>query len=165
MEEESNTDDPDILPAIGVLADLDEPIRRSLSEAGEFVTLAEGKYLAVQGKVPAVLAFVIKGSVSVKSHAHGDTVELAKLGPGESVGEMSAIDPRPASANVRTNEETRLWQISPAEFDKFLEADLASGYAIMKALAKELCRRIRSDTERSLREADRRHTDSFTADY
>jgi len=101
----------------------------------------------------------------VKSHAHGDTVELATLGPGESVGEMSTIDPRPASANVRTSEVTRVWQISAAAFDRFLESDKAAGYAIMKALARELCGRIRRDTERSLRDADRRHSEGFNADY
>ena len=78
---------------------------------------------------------------------------------------MASIDPRPASANVRTNEETRVWQISPPDFDAFLEADCTIGYKIMKALAKELCGRIRRDTERSLRDAEQRHTDSFNSDY
>ena len=162
---DSGNDPEEILPAIGVLADLDEDIRRQLAAAGEFVTLGEGKYLALQGKHPVTLSFILSGSVSVKSHAHGDTVELAILGPGESVGEMHSIDPRPASANVRTREETRVWQISPEAFDQFLEADKSIGYAIMKALAKELCRRIRCDTERSLREEDRRHSEGFTSDY
>ena len=154
-----------ILPAVGVLAHVDEPIRRHLTAAGKFVTLPAGKYLAIQGELPPMLSFILSGSVSVKSHAHGDTVELATLGPGDSVGEMSTIDPRPASANVRTSEETRVWQISPANFDRFLELDKAAGYAIMKALARELCGRIRRDTERSLRDADRRHSEGFSADY
>ena len=161
----SDSQPGEILPPIGVLAELDEDTRRKLTAAGEFVTLPEGKYLAIQGDKPAKLSFILSGSVRVKSHAHGDTVELATLGPGESVGEMSTIDPRPASANVRTSEETRVWQISPSDFDQFLEADKSIGYAIMKALAKELCYRIRRDTERSLREADQRHDESFRADY
>ena len=163
MEEESHRNE--ILPALGVLASLDEDIRARLGAAGEFVTLPEGKYLSIQGEHPKLLSFILSGSVSVKSHAHGDTVHLAKLGAGESIGEMATIDPRPASANVRTNEETRVWQISPPDFDAFLEADTAVGYKIMKALAKELCGRIRRDTERSLRDAEQRHTDSFNSDY
>jgi CRP-like cAMP-binding protein len=155
----------DLLPAIGFLAELDGHVRRRLTAAGEFVTLPEGKYLAIQGQLPVALSLILSGSVSVKSHAHGDTVDLAKLGAGASVGEMATIDPHPASANVRTNEETRVWQISSEEFDQFLEADTAIGYVVMKALAQELCRRIRCDTERSLREADQRHIDSFRADY
>lgn len=161
----SDSGTEEILPAIGVLAEVDEEIRRQLTAAGTFTTLPEGKYLAIQGKHPVTLSFILSGSVSVKSHAHGDTVELARLGAGESIGEMSSIDPRPASANVRTSEETRVWQISPEKFDEFLESDKTAGYAIMKALAKELCGRIRSDTERSLREADRRHSEGFSADY
>ena len=51
---------------------------------------------------------------------------------------MATIDPRPASANVRTSEETRVWQISSSDFDAFLESDPAIGYRIMKALAKEI---------------------------
>ncbi|MGI9244533.1 MAG: Crp/Fnr family transcriptional regulator [Verrucomicrobiales bacterium] len=163
MQDESQPHE--ILPAGGVLADLDETIRHRLTAAGEFLTLPEGKYLAIQGQLPETLSFILSGSVSVKSHAHGDTVELAKLGAGESIGEMATIDPRPASASVRTNEETQVWQISRQDFDAFLESDTAAGYLIMKALAKELCGRIRRDTERSLREADQRHTDSYRADY
>jgi CRP-like cAMP-binding protein len=162
---EQANDPAEILPAIGVLSELDEQIRRRLTAAGEFVTLPEGKYLAIQGNHLETLSFILSGSVSVKSHAHGDTVELAKLGAGASVGEMGIIDPRPASANVRTSEETRVWQIAYADFDAFLESDYETGYVIIKALAKELCGRIRRDTERSLREADQRHSDSFRADY
>jgi CRP-like cAMP-binding protein len=163
MEEHSHPHE--ILPPLGVMAHLDETIRSSLSSAGEFITLPEGKYLAIQGKQPKMLFFILSGSVSVKSHAHGDTVDLARLGAGESIGEMATIDPRPASANVRTNEETRVWQISTKDFDDFLESDPAAGYAIMKGLARVLCGRIRRDTERSLRDAGQRHSDSFSADY
>lgn len=155
----------EILPAIGVLADLSEDIRRKLTSVGNFVTLPEGKYLAIQGEHPVTLSFILSGEVSVKSHAHGDTVELARLGAGQSVGEMATIDPRPASASVRTSKETRVWQMSPTDFDAFLGSDTAIGYAVMKALARELCGRIRSDTERSLREADQRHSESFRSDY
>ena len=35
----------------------------------------------------------------------------------------------------------------------------------MRALAKELCQRIRRDTERSLRDANRQHDASYDADY
>jgi CRP-like cAMP-binding protein len=159
------SEEEEILPAFGVLAELNEEIRRKLTRAGEFLTLPEGKYLVIQGKRPDTLSFILAGSVSVKSHAHGDTVELARLGAGESVGEMATIDPRPASANVRTSVETRIWQISSTDFDTFLESDPAVGYQIVKALAKELCGRIRRDTERSLREADQRHLDGYCADY
>ncbi len=161
----SDQETEEILPAIGILTELDESIRRKLAAAGKFITLPEGKYLALQGEFPANLSFVLSGSVTVKSHAHGDTVQLATLGPGESVGEMSSIDPRPASANVRTSEETRVWQITPQDFDEFLEADKEIGYVIIKALARALVKRIRCDTERSLREEDRRHTEGFGADY
>jgi len=155
----------ELLPAIGVLAEIEKATRARLTAAGKFVTFPPGTYLAVQGEHPVMLSFILNGSVSVKGHARGDTVELASLGPGESVGEMATIDPRPASANVRTNEEAKLWQISSADFDAFLEADYQTGYIVMKALAQELCHRIRSDTERSLREADKRHSEGFGSDY
>ena len=60
----SDQDTQEILPAIGVLAELDEPIRRKLTAAGKFVTLPEGKYLAIQGEFPAHLSFILSGSVT-----------------------------------------------------------------------------------------------------
>lgn len=161
----SDPQNEETLPAVGVLSDLGDAVREKLAAAGEFVTLPEGNYLAIQGQFPDHLSFILSGTVSVKSHANGDTVELAKLGAGESVGEMSTIDPRPASANARTSEETKIWRISPDDFDTFLESDKEVGYVIMKALAKTLVNRIRLDTERSLREEDRRHSQGFEADY
>lgn len=163
MEEGSNTEE--ILPATGVLADLSEDVRRQLTEAGEFETLPEGRYLHIQGELPDSMYFIVAGEVGVKSHANAETVELATLGAGVTVGEMGVIDPRPASANVRTSTETRVWRISHKDLEAFLEADHSNGYAVMRALAKVLCQRIRCDTERSLRDAHRQHDASYDADY
>ncbi len=46
----SDANPVETLPPIGVLADLDENVRSQLAAAGEFVTLPEGKYLAIQGQ-------------------------------------------------------------------------------------------------------------------
>lgn len=152
------------LPAIGALADLTPEIRQQMAAAGEFATLPEGSYLAVEGRQPEFLYVILEGSVAVRCHSHGETIDLAQLGAGETVGEMSAIDPHLSKSTVRTNEETRVWQIELTAFKAFMEGDPASGLIVMTALAKELCRRIHRDSERAVHMVDEVHTASYEAD-
>lgn len=109
---------------------------------------------------------VLSGKLRVTFHGHGDTVVLAELGPGDTVGEMSLIDPRPASANVRVEEGgAELWEIADADFERFVESDCAAGYAVMKMLARELCRRLRKDAEHMLHREDEIRTRFRDMDY
>lgn len=154
------------IPDTGVMADLDEEIRGRLAAAGRFVTMAEAEYLTVQGKAHHMLAVIISGKLAVSVHAHGDTVQLATLAAGQTVGEMSVIDPRPASATVRVVDgEARLWTIDGPDFDAFTASDAAAGYAVMKVLGKQLCFRLRRDSETMLRRADEMRSSYLDNDY
>ncbi|MFT4548347.1 MAG: CRP-like cAMP-binding protein [Verrucomicrobiales bacterium] len=152
------------LPATGALADLPPEIRQQLAAAGDFVTLPEGSYLAIEGRQPEFLYVILTGSVAVRCHSHGETIDLAELGAGETVCEMSAINPHISKSTVRTNQETHVWQIKQEEFRAFMTGDPAVGLVIMTALAKELCRRIHQDSERTMHMVDEVHTASYEAD-
>jgi len=154
------------LPATGLWKEVPEEIRRRLTAAGEFKSLTAGKYIAVQGKEFTSLVVVLAGKLRVTCHGHGDTVVLAELGPGDTVGEMSLIDPRPASANVRVEEGgAEIWEIADAHFEHFVEGDSVAGYAVMKMLARELCRRLRKDADHMLHREDQIRTRFRDMDY
>ena len=127
------------LPALGIIADLSEETRKALFEKGQLAEMKAGDYLVVQGQHHQKLSMILSGKLKVKSHAHGDTVELAELGPGMTVGEMSAIDPRKASANVEATEDVTYWWISMENFHEFVATDWERGYLVLMVLAKELC--------------------------
>ncbi|MGI8604410.1 MAG: Crp/Fnr family transcriptional regulator [Verrucomicrobiales bacterium] len=156
MPEPLQTSDHDqTLPGLALMGELSEEIRAQLAQAGRFETLPVGAYLATQGQPHHNLGIVLSGKLSVSVHAHGDTVHLATLGPGETVGEMNFIDPHPASADVVVVEEpARIWSIAEADFAAFVERNPAAGYTILKVLARELCRRLRLGSEKMLRQVE-----------
>ena len=68
-----------------------------------------------------VVYFVLSGTVKVCAESEdGSEVILTILGPGEIVGEMSALDQPSRSASVATLEESDLLWIDRATFKKFL---------------------------------------------
>lgn len=156
----------DQLPPLGLLKEVDDETRQRLAERGQFETLEPGTYLIRQGDNHHNISIIIFGYLGVSCHAHGDYVELAKLGPGHSVGEMSVLDPQKASADVRVlDQPARLWTIDGDEFKHFIDSDPATGYAIMTMLAKEMCRRLRQNSDHMLHQADELRTHFLDLDY
>lgn len=89
-----------VLPALGMLKQLSVRTRREMSHAGKFQVAPKGTKVARQGVNHRMLWVVLSGRLRVTCHAHGDHVDLAMLGPGDIVGEMSLLDHQPSSADV-----------------------------------------------------------------
>lgn len=150
------SDDEPPLPALGMLAELSADIRTQLASAGQFETLKPGSYLAIQGEPHHAMSIVLEGEVTVYVRNAADTMKVASIGPGETVGEMNIIDPlHKASADVVvTGRPARVFTIAETDFAALSQRDPAAGYAILKMLARELCRRLRRNSETLLKQAD-----------
>jgi CRP-like cAMP-binding protein/SAM-dependent methyltransferase len=85
---------------------------------------------------------VLQGLVSVYLSAVGGK-ELATLGAGQTVGEMSLLEDRPAAASVKALEETELLVIPRLDLTSKLEDDPAFAARLYKALAMVTSRRLR----------------------
>jgi CRP-like cAMP-binding protein/SAM-dependent methyltransferase len=85
---------------------------------------------------------VLQGLVSVYLSAVGGK-ELATLGAGQTVGEMSLLEDRPAAASVKALEETELLVIPRLDLSSKLEDDPAFAARLYKALAMVTSRRLR----------------------
>jgi CRP-like cAMP-binding protein len=154
------------LPEIGFVADLDHEARARLASAGQFITHPVGALLSVQGRQHHAMALILSGKVSINVHAHGDRIQLAILGRGDVVGEMSVIDPRVSSSSARViSGPASLWTIERATFDEFVEDDPTSGLILLRSLGKVLCRRVRTDSEMMLRKADEMRSHFLDIDY
>ena len=154
------------LPEVGLLSELEPEIRRRLVAKGKFEVLDPETYLVKQGNLDDNLSVVVKGTLKISCHANGDYLELAHLGPGHTVGEMAVLDPQKCSADVKVvGEQAWLWTIPGDAFRQFLESDHNDGYAILSLLTKELCRRLRTNSEHMLTRAEELRTHFLDIDY
>ena len=154
------------LPESGVLAGFDLMSREALAAAGEMRTLPSKSYFSTQGKPLDEMAVILDGTVAVSCQARGEIIELAQLGAGEIVGEMSVIDPQNASAYVRvTSGEARLWVLSASQFEALVERDVQLGFRFLKAISTRLCKRIRRNSDAMLRMSEKNHSHFLDMDY
>lgn len=156
---------PQELPPLGLLAELDESVRATLAKAGRFETLVVETRLATQGEPHHSLAVILSGKASVHCHARGDYVHLADIGAGETVGEMNMIDPQKASADVIITEKAHVWMIDQAQFQSIVHSDPHAAFCVMQWLARQLCRRLRQNSEHMLRQAEEVRVHMRDMDY
>ncbi len=160
--------DGEKLPPLGILTELEADLRERLTERGRFETFEPGDALIRQGEDHHALSVIVSGTLVVSCHAHGDYVELATLGPGHTVGEMGLLDSQQSSADVRVQkpgQPARVWTVAGEDLLRFLDEDVAVGYAVMKMLAKEMSRRLRQNSDHMLHQADELRTHFMDIDY
>lgn len=83
---------------------------------------------------------VLSGSVKIKNFNGED---IAELGEGHVVGEVSLVDSAPRSATVVAAGNVRAAVITSDELHALMKKDVAMKAAIMETLAKLLCSRLR----------------------
>jgi extracellular factor (EF) 3-hydroxypalmitic acid methyl ester biosynthesis protein len=95
-----------------------------------------------EGTHPDSLFIVLEGLVGVQLSLFGD-LQLATLGPGELVGEISFLEKCPASATIRAVENTLLLALPRTKLEAKLEGDLGFAYRLHKSFAILATRRLR----------------------
>lgn len=116
-----------------------------LSKAGERIHLDAGATLVPLGARVDNIWFVLDGAVSVHTAAGK---QLAVMGSGEIVGEMSLVDPAPTAVSVRVASDATLLRISDATVSAKLASDPAFAARFYRALCVFLASRLRSTTRR-----------------
>jgi len=140
MSEEFNSPQ---LPASGLLTGLDETDRLALSTYGDFVPVHAGQLLIEEGNQQDALYFVISGTLHVHTDKDGKRSLIARIGAGESIGEINLFDPGTASASVTAQTFSQVWKATRHDFEAFVQAYPEVGEHILVALVGELSRRIR----------------------
>ncbi|HEX4140968.1 MAG TPA: cyclic nucleotide-binding domain-containing protein, partial [Candidatus Methylacidiphilales bacterium] len=67
----------------------------------------------------------------------------ARVGPGETLGEISPFDPGPATATVTASEFSQLWRIADEDLIQFMEDNPGAGNVLLRTLAAILAQRLR----------------------
>jgi CRP-like cAMP-binding protein len=111
----------------------DESMARLAALANE-QSFAPGEYLLIQGQVGTGLFVLLSGSVRVLRGAD----EVARIGAGEFVGELSVIDQQPRSASVQAVEPTNALALASWDLLGLLEHDHALALNLIRSLAARL---------------------------
>jgi len=113
--------------------------------------LLAGDPVIEQGASSAGLWFVREGRLSVEVDGGAGPVQVATIEPGHWVGEVSLLNPGPASATVRAAEPCELWHLTPEALDQLrVDAPLVA-LDMLQTLSRDLVERIRA-TDHHLRD-------------
>src|SRR3984957_8099945 len=116
-----------------------------MAAVGQRQRLDVGRVLIRQGRTIEALIFVLDGQVAVSIAGLG---EVARLGSGEILGEMSLVDESPPSATVTVVAPTQILAIDKQRLVDRLESNAAFAARFYRAIAMFLSIRMRSTVQR-----------------
>lgn len=131
-----------VLYILGQLSD--EDIEWMLS-AGASFRIPKGAVLIREGQTNRELYIVLDGSLSISTKANQGK-EIARLGTGEIIGEISFVDSRPPSATVVAAHDSLIFKLNRTRLSEHLETDTAFAARFYRALAVFLANRLRTTT-------------------
>jgi CRP/FNR family transcriptional regulator, cyclic AMP receptor protein len=131
-----------VLYIFGLLTDADVAW---MARAGERRRIKDGEILIQEGQPLVSVILLLQGECVVIEHAAG---EIARLGVGEIVGEMSFVDSALPSATVRAVGDGLALFLDKETVARKLEADVAFGCRFYRALAIFLADRLRGTVRR-----------------
>ena len=142
------------LPAVGLISNLSQEDRDSLSSYGTFHLAKPGTVLIEQGKPHGKLFFIINGLFHARRSDGENDVLLGPVTAGEWVGEVDIFDPSAAVCSVVAVEQCQYWVIARADLEEFINNYPTAGSILLIGLASTLGRRIRDLTRKMAEQAE-----------
>lgn len=132
------------LPALGILAGLSSQSLVNLAEYGFYKNYEPGDTVIAEGTMQNQLFIVVEGKLHISTMVTGNEVFLSEVEEGECLGEVSLLEPGPASATVRVGEKKAiLWSMDAYALDKYLMDHPGGGGALAMGIAQCLSQRLR----------------------
>ncbi len=132
-----------VLPALGRSVFLESLSKKQLAAVlnlAQLVELSRGEVLAEEGSDSDAFFIVAEGSVDVRAEVGGEQLSVARLTPGDVVGELGLLLGEPRSASLAALGETAVLRFSAETFEQLM-ADVP---AFSQALNRLLARRLRT---------------------
>ncbi|HEX4621924.1 MAG TPA: cyclic nucleotide-binding domain-containing protein [Myxococcaceae bacterium] len=129
---------------IPIFRGLTEQEATSIIEMAEETSVKKGDTLFKEGEAGDALYVVLEGSVHVlKKDRAGTEQELAKMGDGSVLGEMSLVaGSANRSASAVALSDVKLLRVSSQRFSKLLAANEVGALKVVHNLAQVLSRRL-----------------------
>jgi CRP-like cAMP-binding protein len=124
----------EMLRAVPLFAAMRQRDLEAVERLADTVDLPAGQVLMRQGQTGNELFVISSGSVSVERNGR----EVARLGPGDTVGEMSLLSEGPRLATVTTLEPTTAFVLGHREFHTLLDDSAELRQCILDSLAKRI---------------------------
>lgn len=121
----------------------------TISKHMNYTEILRGDYLFSEGDKGDYMCFVVRGLLDVlKKTSHGDYRVIARLGKGNTIGEMSIIDKSPRSASVIARQPTVVIILTKKGFDILTEKYPALGVTLLKKIMRLLSLNMRRTTSK-----------------
>ncbi|MCX6934611.1 MAG: cyclic nucleotide-binding domain-containing protein [Verrucomicrobia bacterium] len=131
------------LPVAGITANFGVEARAALSGYGEFISVEPTHNLVEEGAELGRMYILVSGELSVRRQGQSSELELAKLQPGDTFGEISIFDPGPTSATICPTQPSLVWTISWPQLEFLMNNNHQLGGMLLIGLATILSRRLR----------------------
>jgi CRP-like cAMP-binding protein len=133
-----------LLAEVRLFAGVAEEELDEIADVLQPVELQRGDVLFRQGEEASGLHVVATGSVGVYSRLPGGReVDLAALGVGEVIGELSLVDGGTRAATVRALERTTVFFLGREDFVALVARKGPTAFTIRRRLAAIVCERLR----------------------
>src|ERR1700682_1921217 len=93
------------LPPLGILAGLSDRSLENLASFGRYERFPTGTEIIREGALQNRFYVVVEGQLAVSARAGSKEVPLSVAKAGECLGEVTLLEPGPASASIRVVED------------------------------------------------------------
>ncbi len=134
---------PPALPPVGILAGMTDASLANIAPFGQYRHFPAGTVVIREGDLQDRFYVVVSGKLSISALASGKEVALSEAKTGECLGEVSLLEPGPASASVRVVEDATLWSMNIENFRTYLGKHVGGAGALLLGMASCLSQRLR----------------------
>jgi len=127
-----------IAQKVPIFAGMSEPLLLATLSTGEHFTVKAGENVFREGDMGNSFYVLIAGDVVVDKVRDGESVELARLGPGECFGEMALVGNDLRSASVRALGHV----VAMRFYRELIDGNPASASIIYRNIARVLAARL-----------------------
>jgi len=135
------------LPQLGILVGLGQRSLANLASFGQYHRFPAGVEIIREGEVQDRFYVVVSGELAVVSLSAGKEVPLTTAKQGECLGEVSLLEPGPASASVRIVKDATLWSMDMSELREYLMDNTGDAGIMLMGMASCLSYRLRRANE------------------
>jgi signal transduction histidine kinase len=141
--------DPGFLRDLPYFAGLPEQLIQAVSERSNLLVFAPGEIIIEEGSDSEEMYIVVEGMLIVTKLTENRDVELARLGPGQVVGEIALLDNAPRTATVKAIESSKVIEVPVDAFENLL-----GDPTVVRRLFRTVTERLR-EIEDTLRHEER----------
>lgn len=129
----------------GMLSDDDLAL---LADACQVRDVAAGETVVAEGTSTDALLLVVDGELDVYTDTGGGERKLGHVGPGSFLGEVSLMDPGPATASVVTDEGCTVLRLERGRLEQLIREHPSVATTLLRDLNATLAQRVADATAR-----------------